>query len=401
MSRLDANGTTTPTGIMARSLQREKDALAVRDEDEGECLDKEMLTAWILDKSAKTQKRQQCVIFTLCHDHKLEGRSQITSSSVIAKDASQDDRARLAQTIVDEFDYESREVTKHFPDLQRFVVCAYKKEGATDEERREDPEFSKNFSVDPPKDSAGIRSQAYVSSGGSELDVTTIVSQLLKDKQEVQRQLTQNMQAFHDRLVDHNRDLMEHVETLMKERRTERLQLEEALNQHQTREAEALERRMRTDAQWMLFEGGMNLAKTFATKWMAARDAAAKAAALQAGGAPSEELPAAEAASTDAPFLEFAKTLEPPQILTIITTLTPEQQEKFQPMASALVMSMPPEKQALMVDLFKAHQAHVARQKEEEATAKRTAEHAASGIKVTVQGGLENHAFTSPKKGPR
>jgi hypothetical protein len=404
MSRFDEKngGAHEPiTGVLARSLERERSALAVPSDEEGEHLDREMLTAWLLDKSGPHQKRQRCVVFGLFHDHKVEGRTVVTSSTVFPKDAPEAERARLAALTVDEFDYESREVTKHFPDLQRFVVCAYKKEGATDEERREDPEFSRNFSVDPPKGAPALRSGAYVGPGSGDLDVTQIVSQILKDKQDLQRQLTQNMQAFHDRLVDHNRDLMEHVETLMKERRTERLQLEDALNQHQTREADALDRRMRTDAQWMVFSGGFELLKTFATKWMAAREHAAKLAAGEGGG---EALPAAQeraTASADAPFLEFAKTLEPPQILTIITALSPEQQEKFHPMASALIASMPPEKQALMMDLFKAHQAHVARKKAEEEAARRARENTASDIKVTVHDPLGGPPGANVKKGAK
>lgn len=375
-----ANGTTEKNGAgagsaaLARSARREEIALRVEPED-GEHLDRAMLEAWILDKSAPHQRRQRCVVFVLFHDHKVNGEKSVTSSTVIAKDASDDDRQRIAREAAEEFDYESREVARHFPDLQRFFVCGYKKEGATDEDRREDPEFTKNFSVSPPPGSEGRHVQAYGGSGG-ELDAVQIITELVREKKDLHHQLTQNMQADKDRLTDLATNLIGRVDSLMTERYNDRLRLEEALNQHQTREAEALERRMRTDAQWMLFQGGFGLLKKFAEQWMAARDRAA-------GGVQVKDKDGGEAQSAvDAPFLEFARTLEPPQILTIISALSPEQQEQFQPMATALISAMPPEKQSLMLDLFKAHQAHVLRQKEEQARA--AAE--ASGIEVTVQG---------------
>lgn len=358
----DSNGTSI---VLTKPSKRGALALPIEEEDERVCLDDEAMVKWMIDKSSPHQGKQQCVIFTLTHDHKVNGNKQITSSRAIKKTSSPGEREEIIRHAVEEFDYEAEETVKHYADIQRFVVWAYKTEGSSGEERKDDAEFSRSFSVEPPEGSRMSNTQAYGDPGGGSIDVVALVQTSAKAQHQQNQLCLQNMQQCMERLANQCDGLLGHVQEIMGQRYDNALKLEKSLDDRSRREAEARDQNMKTDAMWMLFQGGFEFAKSFGTRWMAVRERQ-----LGMGGDPEK---------VDGPFIEFAKTLDPQQLLGIATVLTREQQRMFAPMADKIVYAMPPEKQELAGALFGAWRDSLEAQEQAEKKAASD-----PGVKVTV-----------------
>lgn len=359
----DVNGTSKAV-ILARANKRGEVALAVPDDEDRVCLDQEGLVKWMIDKSSPNQGKQQCVVFTLTHDHKVNGNRQITSSRAIKKTSSPGEREEIVRAAVEEFDYEAEETVKHYPDMQRFVVWAYKTEGASGDDRKDDAEFSRSFSVEPFENTKMSMGQAYGDPGSGSVDTVSIISTLTGALQKKDHQNAQNMQGMFERLTEMNLGFVESLKDNLNARMELAERVEKALDDRSRREAEARDQNMKTDALFALFQGGMEFAKSYGARLIAIRE-------RQLGMGVSDD-------KADAPFIAFAKTLVPEQLLGIVTLLTKDQQRMFAPMADKIVYAMPPEQQEIAGALFGAW-------KDSLEAEERAAKQAASdpGVKVT------------------
>lgn len=326
---------------LARAARREERALVV-DEQEHK-LDRGELQKWIVERADPKHKRRQCSVFLLSHDQK-GGPLPITYGPTIPKGASPEERERVAREIVEDFDNESENAAATCPDLQRFIVSAFLKEAVTEDDMKADPEFTRSFLVSPPPDVASsfLQGSTQSRSGGGDIDPAAVLGHMQRLTETLAKQNSQNLQAMQERLVSWNTDVMKLNQVLQEKSFQQTLEMEKLADDRAMRDANAVERKMHIDAQYQLFQGLMTYGKAAAEKYLAAKGGPKDAAAGELG-----------------PMLVFMKTLEPGQILKIIETLSPAQQEMFWPMASMLVSSMPEEKKQLLGALLKAHQDQV------------------------------------------
>jgi hypothetical protein len=330
-------GNVVKLTTLARAARREEKALVI-DEAEHQ-LDVEEMIKWIVDRADPNNKRRQCCVFFLSHIQRGKGPVPVTPVPTIAKNASAEERARIAREIALDFSCESSNIAATEPDLQRFIVSAFSKEGNTDEDMGEDPEFTRSFLVSPPPDVAANFFQNGRGPGGAgEVDPSAVLGHVQRLAETLAKQNSQNLQAMQDRLVSWNTDVMKLNQIMQEKSFQQTLEMEKLADDRAMRDANAVERKMHIDAQYQLFQGLMTYGKAAAEKYLAAKGGAGKAEG---------EL---------GPMLAFMKTLEPAQILIIIETLSPAQQEMFWPMASMLVSSMPSEKQQMLGALLHAHQ---------------------------------------------
>lgn len=281
-------------------------------------LDQEEVTEWIQKRARADQGKNQCVMFSLSHDDKLRGRTGITHF-VVPKKISAEEQERLIADGVAELDRASWRFAATYPDMQRFFVGAHLHDNVDEAALAEWP-----FNVSPPPGVAASYQR------DNEPDLGAALSQLQRLTDKAFSLLCSNMQADKDRLLAQNNALMEQNERLLNRRMDDAMRMEELLDQKSLRGVKEHEARMRLDLEYQIYKGlgtyGVALLKRFTEK----------------GDAPPK----------GDPMLDFAKTLEPKQLLTIMNELTGEQQEQFKPIASAIADSMTDEKKQELAQLM-------------------------------------------------
>lgn len=358
----------SPSSALARAEHFEQEAVLIEREEQH--LDQEKMIGWMLDKSDPKQKKLQCESFLLFHDHKTQGLIAVSTGATIPKkNVTLEERTDLIRQIVEEFAEESEQRAQRFaPDLQGFQVSAYTKEGVNDdpESKGQDPTFTRYFNVTP----AGSLTQPNYqgnSTSNTDVDVVQIVGQLQRDKDVTLKQLTNYIGSTQERIIDWNSKVMTENRLLSDLAFEQSRKMEALLDDRARRDAEAIEKKMHIDAQWQLIQGGLAIGKGLFERYMAS-----KMMPLPQTQDALPEGASAPAAAVPNPLEDLGSHLSPEELVTIVAALSDENQDRFKPIAMAIVAKMAPNRQQMVGALL-------LRLQEERAKASAQAE-----IKVTV-----------------
>lgn len=347
----DKKGATVT--VLDRAARRDELALPVEPNERR--LPKDILVAWILDKTDPKQKSRQCVLFTLSHDHKQRGLTFVTPGPIIEKRASLEERRLLAEQIAEEFDEESQTTAALHPDIQRFQVGAHLKD-----DHKEEPEYTRGFLVSPPPDIASEFHQEGARAGG-DVDPAALLGHAQRLLDTFARQLTQNMQSGADRLVEEKNKLLEENRLMSKQLFEQRVAMEDLLDRKVTREIDALERKMMLDLKWKALQGALTYGGAFAKAFIAkyelgkggAGGAAEKVELLDPSAGEAGAMPVDGAAAA---VMRFAKGLKPKNLAALVKSFTPEQHDEFGPFFMQLWSEMSEEDQLQLQAIMKTDQ---------------------------------------------